>query len=373
MKNIAVLGCTGSIGLQTLDIVKSNPDKYKITGLSCGTRVKELAALSHDFSCKNIGIADIDKYSELKSLAQDSDVSCGDDALTSVTEGADVVVVAVVGMIGLKAVLYALKQGKTVALANKESLVAGGNLVTEQLKRGGALYPVDSEHSAVWQCLQGEKDFKRIILTASGGPFYFTSRSELSSVTPEQAVKHPNWNMGKKISVDSATMMNKGLEIIEARWLFNTKNIDYVIHPESIVHSMVEFRDGSIKAQAGFPDMRLPIQYALSFPEHADRNYTPLRLPLELRFLQPDEQKFKAPKLAKQAIEAGGNSAAVLNAANEAAVRLFLERKISFTDIVDIVENALCAEPFCELNTVDDVCRAHNRVYDQIYLKYRGK
>ena len=373
MKNIAVLGCTGSIGRQTLDIVSSNPDKYKITGLSCGTRAKELAELSHDFSCKNIGIADRDKYSELKSLAPNANVFCGDDALTAVTDGADVVVVAVVGMIGLKAVLHALKQGKTVALANKESLVAGGNLVTKQLKNGGALYPVDSEHSAVWQCLQGEKDFKRIILTASGGPFYFTPLSELSRVTPEQAVKHPNWSMGKKISVDSATMMNKGLEIIEARWLFNTTNIDYVIHPESIVHSMVEFRDGSIKAQAGFPDMRLPIQYALSYPEHADRTYTPLRLPLELRFLPPDEQKFRAPRLAKQAIEAGGNSAAVLNAANEAAVRLFLENRISFTDIVDVVENALSAEPHCQLNTVDEVYATHNRVYDQIYLKYRGK
>lgn len=373
MKNIAVLGCTGSIGRQTLDIVRSNPDKYKITGLSCGSRVTELVSLSREFSCKNVGIYSRDKFAELKSCIDGANVFCGDDALTSVIDDADTVVIAVVGMIGLRAVLYALEKNKTVALANKESLVAGGSIVTEQLKRGGKLYPVDSEHSAVWQCLQGEKEFRRIILTASGGPFYFTPQSQLDTVTPEQAVKHPNWSMGKKISVDSATMMNKGLEIIEARWLFNTTNIDYVIHPESIVHSMVEFRDGSIKAQAGFPDMRLPIQYVLSYPEHADRNFTPLSLPMALRFLPPDENKFHAPKLAKQAILAGGNSAAILNAANEAAVSLFLQEKIAFTDIVRIVEDALSSEPHYELKTTDDVFATHNRVYEKIYLKYRGQ
>ncbi|MCH5154188.1 MAG: 1-deoxy-D-xylulose-5-phosphate reductoisomerase [Clostridiales bacterium] len=370
MKNIAVIGCTGSIGRQTLDIVRYNPDKYKITGLSCGTHAQELAALSREFSCKKLGIASADKYAELKSLV-DGELFCGDDALTAVIDGADTVVVAVVGMIGLKAVLYALKNGKTVALANKESLVAGGGIVTQQLKHGGKIYPVDSEHSAVWQCLQGENDFKRIILTASGGPFYFFD-GDLSAVTPEQAVKHPNWSMGKKISVDSATMMNKGLEIIEARWLFNTTDIDYVIHPESIVHSMVEFCDGSVKAQASFPDMRLPIQYALSYPEHAERDYTPLSLPMSLRFLPPDENKFPAPKLAKQAIISGGNSAAVLNAANEAAVKLFLDGKIPFTDIVRIVEHALNTEPKCELKTADDVFGTHNSVYNKIYCKYRG-
>ncbi|MDE6029561.1 MAG: 1-deoxy-D-xylulose-5-phosphate reductoisomerase [Clostridiales bacterium] len=373
MKNIAVLGCTGSIGRQTLDIVRSNPDKYRITGLSCGSRVTELVGLSREFSCKNVGVYDKTKYTELKALVPNANAFCGDDALTAVIDGADTVVIAVVGMIGLKAVLYALEKGKAIALANKESLVAGGSIVTERLKHGGKLYPVDSEHSAVWQCLQGEKDFSRIILTASGGPFYFAPQSELYSVTPEQAVKHPNWSMGQKISVDSATMMNKGLEIIEARWLFNTTDIDYVIHPESVVHSMVEFRDGSIKAQAGFPDMRLPIQYALSYPEHSYRNFTPLSLPMELRFLPPDENKFPAPKLAKQAIVAGGNSAAVLNAANEAAVALFLQRKIAFTDIVRIVEDALSAEPHCEVKTADEVFATHNRVYDQIYLKYRGR
>lgn len=373
MKNIAVIGCTGSIGRQTLDIVRSNPDDYRVTGLSCGSNFAELAMLSREFDCKNLGIADKSKATELEAAAvSGARVFCGEDALTSVADDADTVVVAVVGMIGLKAVLHALRNNKTVALANKESLVAGGHIVADALKHGGALCPVDSEHSAVWQCLRGESGFKRIILTASGGPFYFTPQAELDSVTPEQAVKHPNWSMGKKISVDSATMMNKGLEIIEARWLFDTFDIDYVIHPESIVHSMVEFCDGSIKAQSSFPDMRLPIQYALQYPCHAPRMYTPLRLPMNLRFLPPDEQKFPAPKLAKQAIATGGNAAVVLNAANEAAVRLFLERKIQFTDIVKTVENSLNTETRCDVLTEDEVYATHKRVYDKIYLEHRG-
>lgn len=372
MKKIAVLGCTGSIGTQTLDIVQDNPNDYEVVGLSCANNWEQLAEYSKQFNCKTLGIADESKRSKLQELVPTAKIYCGDDALTGMIDSADIVVVAVVGMVGLKAVLTALKANKTVALANKESLVAGGDAVTKQLKKSGRLYPVDSEHSAVWQCLQGEKTFKRIILTASGGPFYFTPQAELDGVTPERAVAHPNWRMGKKISVDSATMMNKGLEIIEARWLFDTTNIDYVIHPQSIVHSMVEFEDGSIKAQAGAPDMRLPIQYALTYPEHTVRSYTPIKLPLSLEFLPPDEQKFKAPRLAKQAIEAGGTTAAVLNAANEAAVRLFLERKIKFTDIVKIAEKTLEREPYDGDCSFENICAVHNRIYDKIYLEYRG-
>lgn len=372
MKKIAVLGCTGSIGKQTLDIIRTRRDEFEIVGLSCRTDVVALAAYAREFECKTLGIYDGNKAAELGALVPNADIYSGDAALTDVMADADTVVIAVVGMIGLRAVLTALEAGKTVALANKESLVAGGELVTRQLSKCGTLYPVDSEHSAVWQCLQGERKFKRLILTASGGPFYFTPQSELADVTPERAVKHPNWNMGKKISVDSATMMNKGLEIIEARWLFGTQNIDYVIHPESIVHSMVEFDDGSIKAQAGFPDMRLPIQYALIYPEHAARNYTSVSLPAKLSFYAPDETKFPAPKLAKQAIAAGGLAGAVLNAANEAAVRLFLERKIGFTDIVHISEAALDSEDISGPVTQADVFETHNRIYDKIYLKYRG-
>ena len=214
MKKIAVLGSTGSIGTQTLDIVRNNRDEYRIVGLSCGSSVEELAKQAIEFDCLTVGVADESKREQLRALLPNANVFCGVDALTQVMSDADVVVVAVVGMIGLKAVLAALEASKTVALANKESLVAGGAAVTAALKRGGRILPVDSEHSAVWQCLQGEKAFKRIILTASGGPFYFTPTDELASVTPERAVAHPNWRMGKKISVDSATMMNKGLEII---------------------------------------------------------------------------------------------------------------------------------------------------------------
>lgn len=368
MKKIAVLGCTGSIGSQTLDIVRHARDRFSVAALSCGSNAAALAALAEEFDCKLLGIADENKLGELRSAAPDADIYCGDAALETLAAcDADIVVVAVVGMIGLRAVLAALDAGKIVALANKESLVAGGALVKRYLERGGEIRPVDSEHSAVWQALQGEKEHKRIILTASGGPFCFAD-GPLDGVTPEQAVAHPNWRMGKKISVDSATMMNKGLEIIEARWLFDTENIDYVIHPESVVHSMVEFADGSIKAQASFPDMRLPIQYALTYPEHAPREYRPLELPLGLRFLPPDEARFPAPKLAKAAIAAGGSAALTLNAANEAAVRLFLERKIKFTDIINIVSDALDREPNETLDSAASIFSAHKRIYDKIYL-----
>lgn len=368
MKKIAVLGCTGSIGTQTLDIVRQFPREYKVTGLSCGSDDVALVRLANEFDCRTLGIYDINKFECVKRACGNADIYCGNDALTQVIADADIVVVAVVGMIGLGSVLYALEHGKTVALANKESLVAGGKLVMRTAARSGRICPVDSEHSAVWQCLRGEKDFKRIILTASGGPFYFASEQELRSVTPEQAVKHPNWKMGKKISIDSATMMNKGLELIEARWLFDTENVDYVIHPQSIVHSMVEFADGSIKAQASFPDMRLPIKYALDYPERGAREYTPIALPTKLEFFPPDENKFRAPAIAKQIIKAGGNAGVVFNAANEAAVRLFSEGKIAFTDIVKVVENALESEPQSPDITFDGIVDTHNRVYNKIYL-----
>lgn len=370
MKKIAVLGCTGSIGTQTLDIVRANRDEYAVTALSCGSDIEKMSAFAREFDCRLLGVADTNKRDKLKEYCPSAEVLCGDDALVKLAAGdADIVVVAVVGMIGLKAVISALENKKIVALANKESLVAGGCLVAEKLMLGGELRPVDSEHSAVWQCLRGEcSRFKRIILTASGGPFYFAPQEKLDSVTPEQAVAHPNWRMGKKISVDSATMMNKALEIIEARWLFDTENIDYVIHPESIVHSMVEFEDGSIKAQAGAPDMRLPIQYALSYPSHSPRAFKSPTLPLNLRFFAPDEDRFYAPRLARRAIAVGGNSAAILNAANEAAVRLFLERKISFTDIVPTVEYALQHEKAEAVTDVESVFQTHKRIYDKIYL-----
>ncbi len=369
MKNLAILGCTGSIGTQTLDIVRANKSEYNVVALSCGSNVDALISYAKEFDVKLVGIADASKRTVIKDALPKATVVCGDDALTELAAcDADIIVVAVVGMIGLKAVVSALNHKKIIALANKESLVAGGAIVTGLLKSGGEIRPVDSEHSAVWQALAGEKKYKRIILTASGGPFW-KKHCALDSVTPEQAVAHPNWKMGKKISVDSATMMNKGLEIIEARWLFDTQNIDYVIHPESVVHSMVEFDDGSIKAQASYADMRLPIQYALSYPEHAPRTFTPLTLPLSLTFAEPDTVRFPAPELAKQAMKAGGDAAVVMNAANEAAVRLFLERKIRFTDIVNTVRSVMESTPLGAADDLDTVFDTHNRVYEKIYSK----
>ena len=367
MKKIAVIGCTGSIGVQTLDVVRTHRDEFTISALSCGHDADALIKYAKEFDCRTLGIYDATRRIEV-AAATGGNVFCGDDALTEIARSdADIVVVAVVGMIGLSAVLEALKCKKTVALANKESLVAGGAIVNEYLKKyGGEIRPVDSEHSAVWQCLRGETEFKRIILTASGGPF-FGYNGDLSSVTVAQAVAHPNWKMGKKISVDSATMMNKGLEIIEARWLVDTENIDYVIHPESVVHSMVEFADGSIKAQAGSPDMRLPILYAMA-DAHVEREYKPLSIPMSLRFLPPDEQRFPAPRLAKDAIKAGGNSAVMLNAANEAAVRLFLEGKIKFTEIVDTVARTMDREQVERLSDASSVFDTHNRIYNKIYF-----
>ncbi len=372
MKKIALLGCTGSIGTQTLDILRARRDEYKVSALMCGSNADALIRYAREFDCKLLGIADASKQGEVKNAVSGSTVHVGENALEILAQSdADIVVVAVVGMIGLKAVMAALKAGKIVALANKEALVAGGAAVKKQALLGGEIRPIDSEHSAIWQCLRGEKNFKRIILTASGGPF-FNSDIDLSTVTPEQATAHPNWKMGRKISVDSATMMNKGLEIIEARWLFDTMKIDYIIHPESVVHSMVEFDDGSIKAQAGFADMRLPIQYALDYPRHEKREYNSLGLPLNLRFFPPDEKRFPAPSLAKAALDAGGDACVILNAANEAAVRLFLERKIKFTQIIQIVENAMNEEKTDKSGgtTADEVFETHKRVYDKIYYRY---
>lgn len=370
MKKIAVIGCTGSIGTQTLDIVRSDRSEYSIAALSCGSNADALISYAKEFGCKTLGIADEQKRAAVKAAMPDADIYCGDGALVDIARSdADIVVVAVVGMVGLKAVLAALECKKIVALANKESLVAGGELVMRALKNGGELRPVDSEHSAVWQCLRGENTnkIKRVILTASGGPFFF-ERGTLDDVTPERAVAHPNWRMGRKISVDSATMMNKGLEIIEARWLFDTFDIDYVIHPESVVHSMIEFADGSIKAQASHADMRLPIRYALGYPKHRACEYTELTLPLNLRFLPPDETRFPAPRLAREAMKCGGTMPTILNAANEAADALFLDGKIKFTDIIRLVEKTLGEETAEKITTADALFDTHKRIYDKIYF-----
>lgn len=342
MKNVAVIGSTGSIGRQTLNVIRRHPDKFKVTALFANNSAQLLKVQAEEFKPEYLGIGNPECKSLLKTV--NASVSAGEKCLEELCAKpeTDVVVVSVVGMAGLDAVISALKNNKIVALANKESLVAGGELIKNICKEtNGTILPIDSEHSAVWQCLDGKKDLKRIILTASGGPFRGYTAEKLKTVTIEQALRHPNWSMGKKITIDSATMMNKALEIIEARWLFDTTDIDYVIHPESIIHSMVEFKDGSIIAQMAQPNMEIPIAYALSYPERLDNEIGSFNFDKALTFAKPDEEVFKAPRLAYTCLRKGGNSACVLNAANEAAVELFLKGKIEFCEITEICADAI--------------------------------
>lgn len=353
MKRLGLLGSTGSIGRQVLDVVRRYPDRFSVSALTAHRNVELLAAQAAEFRPSFVGVT-----GEKREVAGVRDVVYGRDALTEAAtrDDVDVVVVAVVGMCGLSAVMAAIEAGKTVALANKESLVAGGELVMRAAAEHGVdILPIDSEHSAVWQCLSFGKTFKRIILTASGGPFFGQTRDFLRNVTPEQAVKHPNWNMGAKISVDSATMMNKGLEIIEAARLFATDRIDYIVHRESIIHSMVEFEDGTVAAQLAPPSMDIPIQLALSFPERLPSGTPAFDFSIPLTFHKPDEENFPMPALARESLRMGGNAPCVLNAANEAAVRLFLEHKIGFCDIYEIVRDALYTAPKVPSPTLDDV------------------
>lgn len=352
IKKIALLGATGSIGKQTQDVVRAHPDKFKIVAMTARSDRDGLICAVQEFAPKFCGII----------CGEPIEADCESAAGGNVNQLAvncdcDIVVAALSGLEGLSAVMSAIQTGKTVALANKESLVCGGELVMRAAKEKGVdILPVDSEHSAIWQSMNNSHAKpKRLILTASGGAYYFKDKAELEKVKPSEAVKHPNWNMGKKISVDSATMMNKALEIIEARFLFDTTNIDYVIHPESIVHSMVEYEDGSIISQSSFPDMRLPIQYALTYPDRIEREFAPIKLPLSLNFYPPNEQKFKAPMLAREALKMGGTAPCVFAAADEGCVELFLKEKIGFTDICDIVERTLFTEKIIKQPTLSDI------------------
>jgi len=347
MKRLAVLGSTGSIGQQTLDVVRALPHRFRIVGLAAGNNINLLAEQVSEFRPKFVHFQrDVsrdmrdtlpDGGYELLSL---DDMACHPDV--------DIAVIATSGKAGLSPTLAAVKAGKTVALANKETLVMAGEIVTGAAKSNDALIlPVDSEHSAIWQCLKGEtQDVNELILTASGGPFRGYSPAQLAVITPEQALKHPSWQMGRKVTIDSATLMNKGLEVIEAHWLFHIpfEKIKVVIHPQSIIHGMVEFADGSLKAQLSYPDMRLPIQYALSHPERIANPELP-KLDWSsiksLDFEQPDPDTFPCLKLAVEAGKKGGTCPAVLCAADEVAVELFLSRRIGFTDIAALVEQAL--------------------------------
>jgi 1-deoxy-D-xylulose-5-phosphate reductoisomerase len=359
IKRVAVLGSTGSIGRQTLEVISAHPTRFRIVGLAAGKNLDLLTKQISQFKPKFV-------YSQDKKALPAS----AEYEFLSLEEMAshpevDMVVVATSGRWGLKPTLAAVRAGKRIALANKESLVMAGEIITTEAKQKGArILPVDSEHSAIWQCLEGEKEKPaRIILTASGGPFYNYSPAKLDKVTVEQALKHPSWRMGKKVTIDSATLMNKGLEVIEAHWLFDIPidSIDVLIHPQSIIHSLVEFTDGSVKAQLGCPDMRLPIQYALSYPGRLPNPKLP-RLDWkgikELTFAPPDFDSFPCLKLAIEAGRKGGTYPAVLCGADEVAVEMFLSGHVKFTDIAKLVEPALKKHKSIPHPTLEEILAA---------------
>jgi len=373
MKKIGILGSTGSIGRNTLKIIENNSDKFELIYITAKTQVELLIEQAKKFKPKYVVIADEDKYSLLKSeLTQlNIKVMSGYNSIIEIAglKEVDVAVNAIVGSKGMQPSVSACKNGVDIALSNKESLVmAGDYLYSLAEKSGTEIFPVDSEHSAIWQCIQGEdsKNIKKLILTGSGGPFLNRDLKTFDKITVKDALKHPNWSMGKKITIDSATMMNKGLEIIEAHHLFKMpqSKIEVVIHPQSIIHSMVEFVDGSVKAQLGLPDMKLPIQYALSYPERYIANWESLDLVKlkKLTFFSPDTEKFPSLKLALNALKLGETYPVVLNVANEQAVYLFIENKIKFTDIPKIVEKMLNRHDPIKDADIDAILNVENEV-----------
>ena len=364
-RKLAILGATGSVGKSTLDLIERNSERFEVVAVTAATNAEALADIARRTGARLAVVSDESRLSDLQDLLVGSNcrAAAGEEALIEAAAGeAELIIAAIVGCAGLKPVMAAVEAGRTVALANKEALVTAGALMTEAAIRGGAtLLPIDSEHNAIFQCLACSRnsDVARIILTASGGPFRTASAEVMRNATPAQAVAHPNWSMGAKISVDSATMMNKGLELIEAHHLFGvpSERIEIVIHPQSVVHSLVEFVDGSVLAQLGSPDMRIPIAYALAWPE---RIPTPAqRLDLtsiaKLEFEQPDLARFPALRLARETLEAGGSSPVVLNAANETAVGRFLAGAITFTDITRLVARALEESDFAAPGSIADV------------------
>ena len=354
MKKITILGVTGSIGTQTLDVIRKDINNLSIVGISANTNFDKVIQVIEEFEPKYVAMMDEEAYLKLKRYCKDKKISTevlqGIEGLNyiSTLPEVDIVVTSVVGMIGLVPTMKAIHSGKDIALANKETLVAAGALVMEAAKKNNVnILPVDSEHGAIFQCLQGNKldAVNKIILTASGGPFRGKNKEQLVEIKPEDALKHPKWNMGKKISIDSSTLMNKGLEVIEAHWLFGVayENIQVVVHPQSIIHSMVEYNDGSVIAQMSSTDMRLPIQYAINYPKR--ENAVIDRLDIynmgNLTFEKPDTDTFKCLNLAYKAGKMGGNMPAIMNAANEVAVELFLDYKIKYLEIEDIIEKSM--------------------------------
>ncbi len=371
VKNIAILGSTGSIGTQTLDIIEEYPERFHASVLTARRQWELLARQARKFMPKRVVIADHSLYSPLKEALSDLpiDVAAGEKAIAEAAtlNQVDIVVTAMVGYSGLIPTIEAIKAGKTIALANKETLVVAGEIITRMIKESPSeIIPVDSEHSAIFQCLVGEKtsQARKIILTASGGPFRNMSREQLENVTVADALKHPNWDMGAKVTIDSASMMNKGFEMIEARWLFGCPpdKIEVVVHPQSIVHSMVEFNDGSIKAQLGVPDMHLPIRYALGYPERLSTDAPGLTLSQysNLTFQAPDYGKFPLLAYAFDAIKAGGNMPCLMNAANEKGVAAFLAGRIRFTDMPRIVSHVMENAPFISTPSLDDLIKSNS-------------
>jgi len=351
-KQIAILGSTGSIGTQALQVIKEHADTFEVYVLTANNQVDLLIAQAREFLPEIVVIANEDKYLYLKEALQDLPIKvyAGQDAISQVVqfEPIDIVLTAMVGYSGLKPTISAIKAGKVIALSNKETLVVGGELIAKlALENKTPIIPVDSEHSAIYQCLIGEFDnpVEKIILTASGGPFRTYSNEQLRHVTKHQALKHPNWDMGAKVTIDSASMMNKGFEMIEAKWLFDVEpeQIEVIVHPQSIIHSMVQFQDSSIKAQLGLPDMRLPIQYALAYPERLHSSFERLDFNKysSLTFETPDMEKFRNLAFAYEAIRKGGNMPCILNAANEIVVAAFLQEKIGFLQMSDIIEQTM--------------------------------
>lgn len=351
MKKLLVLGSTGSIGINALEIARTFPDKIEIAGLSASENIELIEKQINEFHPKAVTVREKFKAEELKNkIGNKCEVLSGDEGLIEIAKrnNYDILISALVGFAGLAPTIEAIKLGKRIALANKETLVTAGKFIISLCKKyHSELIPVDSEHSAIFQCLCGEdkNDIRKIILTASGGPFLNKTKNQLESVTIEEALNHPNWKMGNKITIDSATMMNKGLEVIEAYWLFNLmkEQIEVIIHPQSIIHSMVEFNDGSIKAQLSLPDMKLPILYAITYPERYNYNdvSTDLKKINQLTFFEPDFNKFECLKIAYDVISEGGSAFCILNAANEVAVEKFLSGKIKLVQIPELIKDAL--------------------------------
>ena len=364
-KGIAILGSTGSIGIQALEVISENNDLFDVEVLTANENSRLLIKQAKIYNPNSVVIVNENKYDEVYSALNPLNIKVysGKNSLEQIVESEkiDVVLTAVVGYSGLIPTINAIKNGKKIALANKETLVVAGELITRlSLEYGTEIIPVDSEHSAIFQCLVGEEKnpIEKIILTASGGPFRGQTREGLISITKEQALKHPNWSMGAKITIDSATLMNKGLEVIEAKWLFNLtkKQIDVVVHPQSIIHSAIQFEDGSIKAQLGLPDMKLPIQYALGFPYRIKNSFKRFNFLdfSKLTFEEPDLKTFKNLVLAYKAMESGGNAPCVLNAANEVAVNAFLKNEIAFLKMPDLIDNCLEKINFVKNPTLED-------------------